>query len=64
MGEGGVSDLLLLLLFDSYSEELSLIYMAARLDGGFAAVFRAFHEVRVSQHPTEPPLPLVLFSVN
>lgn len=30
----------------SYSEELSLIYMAARLDGGFAAVFRAFHEIQ------------------
>lgn len=30
----------------SYNEELSLIYMAARLDGGFAAVFRAFHEIQ------------------
>ncbi|MBZ3890870.1 Methyltransferase-like protein 17, mitochondrial [Sciurus carolinensis] len=30
----------------SYNEELSLVYMAARLDGGFAAVFRAFHEVQ------------------
>ncbi|XP_008830767.1 methyltransferase-like protein 17, mitochondrial [Nannospalax galili] len=30
----------------SYNEELSLIYMAARLDGGFAAVSRAFHEIQ------------------
>ncbi|XP_029397472.1 methyltransferase-like protein 17, mitochondrial isoform X2 [Mus pahari] len=30
----------------SYNEELGLIYMAARLDGGFAAVFRAFHEIQ------------------
>ncbi|OBS74568.1 hypothetical protein A6R68_14898 [Neotoma lepida] len=30
----------------SYNEELSLIYMAARLDGGFAAVLRAFHEIQ------------------
>ncbi|XP_052589287.1 methyltransferase-like protein 17, mitochondrial isoform X1 [Peromyscus californicus insignis] len=30
----------------NYNEELSLIYMAARLDGGFAAVFRAFHEIQ------------------
>ncbi|EHB08177.1 RSM22-like protein, mitochondrial [Heterocephalus glaber] len=30
----------------SYNEELSLVYMAARLDGGFAAVSRAFHEVQ------------------
>uniref|UniRef100_A0A8C8ZM51 Ribosome assembly protein METTL17, mitochondrial n=1 Tax=Prolemur simus TaxID=1328070 RepID=A0A8C8ZM51_PROSS len=30
----------------SYSEGLSLVYMAARLDGGFAAVSRAFHEIR------------------
>ncbi|XP_075768137.1 ribosome assembly protein METTL17, mitochondrial isoform X2 [Pelodiscus sinensis] len=29
-----------------YTEELSLVYMAARLDGGFAAVSRAFHEIR------------------
>ncbi|VTJ72108.1 Hypothetical predicted protein [Marmota monax] len=31
----------------SYNEELSLVYMAARLDGGFAAVSRAFHEIRI-----------------
>lgn len=30
----------------SYSEGLSLVYMAARLDGGFAAVSRAFHEIQ------------------
>ncbi|XP_036592110.1 methyltransferase-like protein 17, mitochondrial [Trichosurus vulpecula] len=30
----------------SYDERLSLVYMAARLDGGFAAVSRAFHEIR------------------
>ncbi|KAK2493908.1 hypothetical protein MC885_015184 [Smutsia gigantea] len=30
----------------SYNEGLSLVYMAARLDGGFAAVSRAFHEIR------------------
>ncbi|XP_076983423.1 ribosome assembly protein METTL17, mitochondrial isoform X2 [Tamandua tetradactyla] len=30
----------------SYNERLSLVYMAARLDGGFAAVSRAFHEIR------------------
>jgi ribosomal protein RSM22 (predicted rRNA methylase) len=30
----------------SYNEELSLVYMAARLDGGFAAVSRAFHEIQ------------------
>ncbi|XP_036984522.2 methyltransferase-like protein 17, mitochondrial [Artibeus jamaicensis] len=29
----------------SYNEGLSLVYMAARLDGGFAAVSRAFHEI-------------------
>uniref|UniRef100_A0A8C8SZS8 Ribosome assembly protein METTL17, mitochondrial n=1 Tax=Pelusios castaneus TaxID=367368 RepID=A0A8C8SZS8_9SAUR len=29
-----------------YTEELSLVYMAARLDGGFAAVSRAFHEIQ------------------
>ncbi|XP_008582345.1 PREDICTED: methyltransferase-like protein 17, mitochondrial isoform X1 [Galeopterus variegatus] len=29
-----------------YNEGLSLVYMAARLDGGFAAVSRAFHEIR------------------
>ncbi|XP_012608278.2 ribosome assembly protein METTL17, mitochondrial isoform X1 [Microcebus murinus] len=30
----------------SYNDGLSLVYMAARLDGGFAAVSRAFHEIR------------------
>ncbi|ELK07107.1 Protein RSM22 like protein, mitochondrial [Pteropus alecto] len=30
----------------SYNEGLSLVYMAARLDGGFAAVSRAFHEIQ------------------
>ncbi|XP_068953828.1 ribosome assembly protein METTL17, mitochondrial [Petaurus breviceps papuanus] len=30
----------------SYDERLSLVYMAARLDGGFAAVSRAFHEIQ------------------
>ncbi|XP_043840640.1 methyltransferase-like protein 17, mitochondrial isoform X2 [Dromiciops gliroides] len=30
----------------SYDEKLSLVYMAARLDGGFAAVSRAFHEIQ------------------
>ncbi|XP_074150236.1 ribosome assembly protein METTL17, mitochondrial isoform X2 [Sminthopsis crassicaudata] len=30
----------------SYDESLSLLYMAARLDGGFAAVSRAFHEIQ------------------
>lgn len=36
----------------SYNEGLSLVYMAARLDGGFAAVSRAFHEVKFPQLPT------------
>uniref|UniRef100_F6PFR6 Ribosome assembly protein METTL17, mitochondrial n=2 Tax=Monodelphis domestica TaxID=13616 RepID=F6PFR6_MONDO len=30
----------------SYDEMLSLVYMAARLDGGYAAVSRAFHEIQ------------------
>ncbi|XP_054986741.1 methyltransferase-like protein 17, mitochondrial isoform X2 [Sorex araneus] len=30
----------------SYNEGLSLVYMAARMDGGFAAVIRAFHEIQ------------------
>ncbi|XP_049624576.1 methyltransferase-like protein 17, mitochondrial isoform X2 [Suncus etruscus] len=30
----------------SYDKGLSLVYMAARMDGGFAAVFRAFHEIK------------------
>ncbi|XP_051836324.1 methyltransferase-like protein 17, mitochondrial isoform X2 [Antechinus flavipes] len=30
----------------SYDERLSLLYMAARLDGGFAAISRAFHEIQ------------------
>ncbi|RXM97697.1 Methyltransferase-like protein 17, mitochondrial [Acipenser ruthenus] len=29
-----------------YDEELSLIYLAARLDGGYAAVSRALHEIK------------------
>uniref|UniRef100_A0A8D0GX28 Ribosome assembly protein METTL17, mitochondrial n=1 Tax=Sphenodon punctatus TaxID=8508 RepID=A0A8D0GX28_SPHPU len=29
-----------------YNEELSLVYMAARMDGVFAAVSRAFHEIQ------------------
>ncbi|XP_067388300.1 ribosome assembly protein METTL17, mitochondrial isoform X2 [Emydura macquarii macquarii] len=29
-----------------YTDELGLVYVAARLDGGFAAVSRAFHEIR------------------
>nr|XP_004482351.2 methyltransferase-like protein 17, mitochondrial isoform X2 [Dasypus novemcinctus] len=29
-----------------YDERLSQVYMAARLDGGFAAVSKAFHEIR------------------
>ncbi|XP_077688451.1 ribosome assembly protein METTL17, mitochondrial isoform X2 [Eretmochelys imbricata] len=29
-----------------YTDELSLVYMVARLDGGFAAVSRAFHEIQ------------------
>ncbi|MGH0140551.1 UNVERIFIED_CONTAM: hypothetical protein FKN15_023219 [Acipenser sinensis] len=29
-----------------YNEELSLIYLAARLDGGYAAVSRALHEIK------------------
>nr|XP_034354505.1 methyltransferase-like protein 17, mitochondrial isoform X2 [Arvicanthis niloticus] len=38
----------------SYNEELSLIYMAARLDGGFAAVFRAFHEIQARVPEFQP----------
>ncbi|XP_028711918.1 methyltransferase-like protein 17, mitochondrial isoform X1 [Peromyscus leucopus] len=38
----------------SYNEELSLIYMAARLDGGFAAVFRAFHEIQARTPEFQP----------
>ncbi|XP_055989766.1 methyltransferase-like protein 17, mitochondrial isoform X2 [Sorex fumeus] len=30
----------------SYNEGLSLVYMAARMDGGFAAIMRAFHEIQ------------------
>ncbi|XP_074091048.1 ribosome assembly protein METTL17, mitochondrial [Macrotis lagotis] len=30
----------------NYNESLSLVYMASRLDGGFAAVSRAFHEIQ------------------
>ncbi|XP_075387654.1 ribosome assembly protein METTL17, mitochondrial isoform X2 [Tenrec ecaudatus] len=38
----------------SYDERLSLIYMAARLDGGFAAVSRAFHEIRARVPEFQP----------
>uniref|UniRef100_A0A8C2LTQ2 Ribosome assembly protein METTL17, mitochondrial n=1 Tax=Cricetulus griseus TaxID=10029 RepID=A0A8C2LTQ2_CRIGR len=38
----------------SYNEELSLIYMAARLDGGFAAVSRAFHEIQARVPEFQP----------
>ncbi|XP_048211675.1 methyltransferase-like protein 17, mitochondrial [Perognathus longimembris pacificus] len=44
----------------SYSEELSLIYMAARLAGGFAAVSRAFHEIH-SRIPEFKPQTLMDF---
>ncbi|XP_012885156.1 PREDICTED: methyltransferase-like protein 17, mitochondrial isoform X1 [Dipodomys ordii] len=44
----------------SYNEELSLIYMAARLDGGFAAVSRAFHEIH-SRIPEFKPQTLMDF---
>ncbi|XP_064426821.1 methyltransferase-like protein 17, mitochondrial isoform X2 [Mirounga angustirostris] len=38
----------------SYNESLSLVYMAARLDGGFAAVSRAFHEIRTRVPEFQP----------
>ncbi|XP_004584703.2 methyltransferase-like protein 17, mitochondrial [Ochotona princeps] len=38
----------------SYNEGLSLVYMAARLDGGFAAVSRAFHEIRTRVPEFQP----------
>ncbi|XP_030881859.1 methyltransferase-like protein 17, mitochondrial isoform X2 [Leptonychotes weddellii] len=38
----------------SYNESLSLVYMAARLDGGFAAVSRAFHEIRARVPEFQP----------
>uniref|UniRef100_U3BLB9 Ribosome assembly protein METTL17, mitochondrial n=1 Tax=Callithrix jacchus TaxID=9483 RepID=U3BLB9_CALJA len=38
----------------SYSEGLSLVYMAARLDGGFAAVSRAFHEIQAQNQAFQP----------
>ncbi|XP_037358863.1 methyltransferase-like protein 17, mitochondrial isoform X2 [Talpa occidentalis] len=44
----------------SYNEGLSLVYMAARLDGGFAAVSRAFHEIR-SRVPEFQPQTLMDF---
>ncbi|XP_036151580.1 methyltransferase-like protein 17, mitochondrial isoform X2 [Myotis myotis] len=44
----------------SYNEGLSLVYMAARLDGGFAAVSRAFHEIR-TQLPEFQPKTLMDF---
>lgn len=44
----------------SYTEGLSLVYMAARLDGGFAAVSRAFHEIR-ARNPAFQPQTLMDF---
>lgn len=44
----------------SYNEALSLVYMAARLDGGFAAVSRAFHEIQI-QIPEFQPQTLMDF---
>ncbi|KAF6131457.1 methyltransferase like 17 [Phyllostomus discolor] len=44
----------------SYNEGLSLVYMAARLDGGFAAVSRAFHEIH-AQIPEFQPQTLMDF---
>uniref|UniRef100_A0A8C4LQ33 Methyltransferase like 17 n=1 Tax=Equus asinus asinus TaxID=83772 RepID=A0A8C4LQ33_EQUAS len=44
----------------SYNEGLSLVYMAARLDGGFAAVSRAFHEIQ-SRIPEFQPQTLMDF---
>ncbi|XP_007949420.1 methyltransferase-like protein 17, mitochondrial [Orycteropus afer afer] len=44
----------------SYNEGLSLVYMAARLDGGFAAVSRAFHEIQ-AQIPDFQPQTLMDF---
>ncbi|EPQ01630.1 Methyltransferase-like protein 17, mitochondrial [Myotis brandtii] len=44
----------------SYNEGLSLVYMAARLDGGFAAVSRAFHEIQ-TQLPEFQPKTLMDF---
>lgn len=38
----------------SYNEGLSLVYMAARMDGGFAAVFRAFHEIHARLPEFQP----------
>nr|XP_031528845.1 methyltransferase-like protein 17, mitochondrial isoform X3 [Vicugna pacos] len=38
----------------SYNEGLSLLYMAARLDGGFAAVSRAFHEIQARLPEFQP----------
>ncbi|XP_047594649.1 methyltransferase-like protein 17, mitochondrial isoform X2 [Lutra lutra] len=38
----------------NYNESLSLVYMAARLDGGFAAVSRAFHEIQVRVPEFQP----------
>ncbi|CAK6432454.1 unnamed protein product [Pipistrellus nathusii] len=44
----------------SYNEGLSLVYMAARLDGIFAAVSRAFHEIQ-TQLPEFQPKTLMDF---
>nr|XP_060475101.1 methyltransferase-like protein 17, mitochondrial isoform X2 [Panthera onca] len=38
----------------SYNEKLSLVYMAARLDGGFAAVSRAFREIQARVPEFQP----------
>uniref|UniRef100_A0A673TJK3 Ribosome assembly protein METTL17, mitochondrial n=1 Tax=Suricata suricatta TaxID=37032 RepID=A0A673TJK3_SURSU len=38
----------------SYNEKLSLVYMVAKLDGGFAAVSRAFHEIRARVPEFQP----------
>ncbi|XP_074838444.1 ribosome assembly protein METTL17, mitochondrial isoform X2 [Carettochelys insculpta] len=43
-----------------YTEELSLVYMAARLAGGFAAVSRALHEIR-KREPAFAPRTLLDF---
>ncbi|CAM4628219.1 unnamed protein product [Lepidochelys olivacea] len=43
-----------------YTDELSLVYMVARLDGGFAAVSRAFHEIQ-KRSPAFAPRTLLDF---
>ncbi|XP_061445265.1 methyltransferase-like protein 17, mitochondrial isoform X2 [Rhineura floridana] len=44
----------------NYSDELSFVYMAARMDGVFAAVFRAMHEIQ-KRAPDFHPLTLLDF---